>query len=60
MEPSAVQALRERLDALQVEIDTEERRILWALSDRAASCGDALRRGIRVMTDLDVLFARRS
>ena len=58
MEPSAVQALRERLDALQVEIDTEERRILWALSDRAASCEDALRRGIRVMTDLDVLFAR--
>ncbi len=58
MEPTAVQALRQRLDALQVDIDTEERRILWALSDRTAACGDPLRRSIRTMTDLDALFAR--
>ena len=58
MEPSAVQALRQELDQLMMEIDTEERRVLWELSDRVASEADSLRGAIRVMTDLDVLFAR--
>ena len=58
MEPSAVQSLRRELDHLLIEIDTEERRILWELSDRIASEADTLRNAIRVMTDLDVLFAR--
>lgn len=58
MEPSAVQSIRQELDQLMIEIDTEERRVLWELSDRVASEADALRAAIRVMTDLDVLFAR--
>ena len=58
MEPSAVQALRQGLEQIVVDIDTEERRILWELSDRVASEADGLRNAIRVMTDLDVLFAR--
>lgn len=58
MEPSAVQSMRQELDALMLEIDTEERRVLWELSDRVASEADALRNAVRVMTDLDVLFAR--
>ena len=58
MEPSAVQSMRQELDQLLVEIDTEERRVLWELSDRVASEADALRNAVRVMTDLDVLFAR--
>ena len=58
MEPSAVQALRQALDQLLIDIDTEERRILWELSDRVASGAEPLRSAIRVMTDLDALFAR--
>ena len=58
MEPSAVQSLRQELDRLQIDIDTEQRRILWELSDRVASEAEPLRNAIRVMTDLDVLFAR--
>ncbi|MBQ6174384.1 MAG: DNA mismatch repair protein MutS [Clostridia bacterium] len=58
MEPTAVQALRQDLEALSVDIDAEERRILWALSDRVAAHETALRGAIRAMTDLDVIFAR--
>ena len=58
MEPSAVQALRLELDQLLMDIDTEERRILWELSDLVASRAESLRDAIRVMTDLDALFAR--
>ena len=58
MEPSAVQSLREDLDRLLLDIDTEERRVLWELSDRVAAEAEPLRGAIRVMTELDVLFAR--
>ena len=58
MEPSAVQSLRQELEQLLIDIDTEERRVLWELSDRVASEAEALRGAVRVMTDLDVLFAR--
>ena len=58
MEPSAVQELRQELDQLAIDIDTEERRVLWELSDRVAAEEEPLRRAVRVMTDLDVLFAR--
>jgi len=58
MEPSAVQSLREELDRLLIDIDTEERRVLWELSDRVAAGAEPLRGAIRVMTELDVLFAR--
>ena len=58
MEPSAVQALRQELDQLLMDIEAEERRVLWELSDRVASEADPLRDAVRVMTDLDVLFAR--
>ena len=58
MEPSAVQSMRQALEELLIEIDTEERRILWELSDRVASEEAAVRDAIRVMTDLDVIFAR--
>ena len=58
MEPSAVRALRYELETLQTDIDTEERRVLWELSDRVAAEETSLHDAIRVMTDLDVLFAR--
>ena len=58
MEPSAVQALRQTLEALRIDIDAEERRILWTLSDRVAVEEGPLREAFRAMTDLDALFAR--
>ena len=58
MEPSAVRTLRQELEMLQIDIDTEERRILWELSGRVASDETALHDALRVMTDLDALFAR--
>ena len=58
MEPAAVRALRQELEALQIDIDTEERRILWELSNCVAAEENALHDAIRVMTDLDILFAR--
>ena len=58
MEPSAVRSMREELDQLMIDIDTEERRILWELSDRVAAEAQPLEDSIRVMTDLDVIFAR--
>ncbi len=58
MEPAAVSALRRTLEGLLIDIDSEERRILWLLSDRVASEEGPLRDAIRAMTDLDALFAR--
>ena len=58
MEPSAVRALQQALEAIAVDIDAEERRILWSLSDQAACEEASLRRAMRAMTDLDALFAR--
>ena len=58
MEPSAVRTMRLELDQLMIDMDTEERRILWDLSDRVAAESEPLKDAVRVMTDLDVLFAR--
>ena len=58
MEPSAVQSLRQELDQLMIDMDTEERRVLWELSDRVAAEAQPLEAAVRVMTDLDVIFAR--
>lgn len=58
MEPRAVHDAQQALEALMIDIDAEERRVLWALSDQVASVEAPLRRAIRAMTDLDALFAR--
>ena len=58
MEPTAVRALQQTLDALLIDIDAEERRVLWELSDRVACEEGPLRYAIRAMTDLDAIFAR--
>ena len=58
MEPSAVRAPQRALEALRVDIDAEERRVLWTLSDRVACEEAPLREALRAMTDLDALFAR--
>lgn len=58
MEPNAVAAIQQELDLLTIDLDAEERRILWELSDRLASEESALRKAMRTMADLDVIFAR--
>ena len=58
MEPAAVRTLQQALEGLLIDIDTEERRILWELSDRVALEEEPLRNAVRVMTELDVMFAR--
>ena len=58
MEPNAIGDLTREADALDVEIDAEERRILYSLSDETASNEAELRRAMRAMTDLDALFAK--
>ena len=58
MEPASVAPLREELENTALAIDEEERRVLYALSDRVAEAEPQLRRGMRVMTELDALFAR--
>ena len=58
MEPSAVRSLREELERLLAGIEAEERRVLWELSDRVAAEAQPLENAVRVMTDLDVIFAR--
>lgn len=58
MEPNAVAAMQQELDTLLIDVDAEERRILWTLSDRLAEEEPGIRKAIRTMTDLDVIFAR--
>ncbi len=58
MEPNAVAPLRETVEQLDMVVAAEERRVLYALSDRVASREADLSRGMALMTDIDVLFAR--
>lgn len=58
MEPNAVAVMQQELDQIADEEYEEERRILWELSGLVADAEEDLRRSIRTMTDLDVLFAR--
>lgn len=58
MEPASVAPLRQELEAVLLMIDQEERRILYALSDQTADAEALIRRGMRLMTELDALFAK--
>lgn len=58
MEPASIAPLRQELEGVLLQIDQEERRILYALSDRVAEAEEPIRRGMRVMTELDALFAK--
>lgn len=58
MEPAAVSELQHTLDQISLDIDAEERRILYTLSDQVAQREEDIRRAMAAMTDLDVLFAK--
>lgn len=58
MEPSSVSSIRQELEALEMERDSEERRVLYELSDSVAAMEADIRRAGRAMTGLDALFAK--
>lgn len=58
IEPAAVAGLREELELLQIEEDSEERRILYMLSDMIAEEEVTLKENIRVLVKLDFVFAK--
>ena len=58
MEPASIAPLRQELESVTLMADEEERRILYALSDRVAENEPHIRRGMRLMTELDALFAK--
>ena len=58
MEPSSIAPLRQEMESLALMADEEERRVLYALSDRVAQAEHDVRRGMRLMTELDALFAK--
>ena len=58
MEPASIAPLRQELESIALMADEEERRILYALSDRVAEAEPAIHRGMRLMTELDALFAK--
>lgn len=58
MEPASVAPLRQELETTSLLLDQEERRILYALSDQVAAAEALIRRGMRLMTELDALFAK--
>jgi len=58
IEPSAAAALREELEAVRVSEDEEVRRVLYTLSAQVAEEAQPIRGNMKLMTELDVLFAK--
>ncbi len=58
IEPAAAAALRVELDAVRISEDEEMRRILYTLSAQVADEAHAIRSNMKLMTELDVLFAK--
>lgn len=58
IEPQGVSDLREELDIYRIQEDTEERRILYVLLEQIAQCHEELKENIRVITLLDLVFAK--
>ena len=58
IEPSAAAALREELNSVRISEDEEMRRILYVLSSQVADEAEPIRRNMKLLTELDVLFAK--
>lgn len=58
MEPGSVAALQRELDNCRLQESAEERRLLYALSARVAEAAEDVERNMRLMEELDALFAR--
>ena len=58
IEPSTVTALHDELSAILISEDEEMRRVLYTLSALVADEAEPIRRNMKLMEDLDVLFAK--
>ncbi|MBN1776530.1 MAG: DNA mismatch repair protein MutS [Clostridiales bacterium] len=58
IEPSAAAALREELEAVHISEDEEIRRVLYTLSAQVAEEAQPIRRNMKLMEELDILFAK--
>lgn len=58
IEPETVASLREELEILKIQEDSEERRILYELLEQIALNEEALREDVRVIALLDFVFAK--
>lgn len=58
IEPAALSNLREGFELLQIEEDSEVRRILYTLCDEIANKADILKENIRTLVTLDFVFAK--
>ncbi|MBE0600821.1 MAG: DNA mismatch repair protein MutS, partial [Firmicutes bacterium] len=58
IEPAASASLREELDAVRISEDEEMRRVLYTLSAQVAEEAHAIRSNMKLLTELDVLFAK--
>lgn len=58
LEPAAVAGLREELELLRIDEDSEERRILYLLADQIAEQKPVLTEDIHMIEKLDFLFAK--
>ncbi|NLG03169.1 MAG: DNA mismatch repair protein MutS [Clostridia bacterium] len=58
VEPTAIANLQEELELFLLEEENEERRILYQLLERISEHDQALRENIRVITELDFIFAK--
>lgn len=58
IEPLSVTGLREELEILHIEEDSEVRRILYLLADMIAEQETVLKEDIRVIAKLDFIFAK--
>ena len=58
IEPAAVSAVRDELSSVLIAEDEEMRRVLYTLSGQVAEEAEAIRKNMKLMEDLDVLFAK--
>ncbi len=58
VEPEAAAGLREEIELLGIEEDSEVRRILYLLSDRIAGEEALLKEDIRILVKMDFVFAK--
>ncbi len=58
IEPAAVAMLRDELSGIRMLEDEETRRVLYTLSARTADEAPAIRASMKIMEELDVLFAK--
>ena len=58
VEPASISEIREELEFYKIEADSEERRILYTLTNMIAEKEAALKEDIRVIAALDYIFAK--